>query len=142
MLDPIDLQNFALCVWKEARGQGAIGMRAVAHVIINRVGEEGFPTTLHDVIYQKNAFTSMSVPTDPEYNLVPVSDDPQYNYCLTMCDTIELPSNPDPTFGAHYYANLSEVTSGWFVDVISGPDGQGAPNHPFTAKIGSQSFFI
>jgi hypothetical protein len=43
-------------------------MNAVAHVIFNRVGAAGFAKTLHEVIYGKNQFSSMSVCTDPEYN--------------------------------------------------------------------------
>ena len=59
--EQVDLDNAALCVWKEARGEKEMGMRAVAHILFNRIGAIGFPKTLHDVVYQKNAFTSMSV---------------------------------------------------------------------------------
>jgi N-acetylmuramoyl-L-alanine amidase len=63
--DQDDLQNAILCVWKEARGDGYEAMDAVAHVIFNRVGAPGFPNSLHDVIYGKNQFSSMSISTDP-----------------------------------------------------------------------------
>jgi hypothetical protein len=63
--DQDDLQNAILCVWKEARGDGYEVMDAVAHVIFNRVGAPGFPNSLHDVIYRKNQFSSMSISTDP-----------------------------------------------------------------------------
>jgi spore germination cell wall hydrolase CwlJ-like protein len=43
-------------------------MNAVAHVIFNRIGAPGFAGTLHEVIYGKNQFSSMSISTDPEYN--------------------------------------------------------------------------
>ena len=36
--DQDDLNNAALCVWKEARGDGDTAMNAVAHVIFHRVG--------------------------------------------------------------------------------------------------------
>jgi spore germination cell wall hydrolase CwlJ-like protein len=45
-------------------------MNAVAHVIFNRIGAPGFAATLHEVIYGKNQFSSMSISTDPEYNLL------------------------------------------------------------------------
>lgn len=77
--DQDDLNSAILCVWKEARGDGYIAMNAVAPVIFNRVGAPGFASTLHDVIYGKNQFSSMSISTDPEYNRVaPSVNDPQY----------------------------------------------------------------
>jgi spore germination cell wall hydrolase CwlJ-like protein len=42
-------------------------MNAVAHVIFNRGGAARFAKTLHEVIYGKNQFSSMSICTDPEY---------------------------------------------------------------------------
>ena len=67
--DQDDLNNAILCVWKEARGDGYAAMNAVTHVIFNRIGASGFPRTLHEVIYGKNQFSSISISTDPEYNL-------------------------------------------------------------------------
>ena len=51
--DNVDVDNLALVTWKEARGEGVEGCRAVMHVIANRVGAKDFPSTLHNVIYQK-----------------------------------------------------------------------------------------
>jgi len=77
--DQDDLNNAILCLWKEARGDGYTAMNAVAHVIFNRVGAPGFPSNRRDVIYGKNQFSSMSISTDPEYNLAaPGVTDPQY----------------------------------------------------------------
>jgi|SRR6516164_1427240 hypothetical protein len=42
-------------------------MNAVGHVIFNRIGAPSFAGTLHQVIYGKNQFSSMSISTDPEY---------------------------------------------------------------------------
>jgi N-acetylmuramoyl-L-alanine amidase len=138
-LDQDDVSNLALCAWKEARGDGDEAMQAVMHVIFNRVGAVGFPRTIHDVIYQKNAFTSMSVSSDPEYNLKPLDGDPQYAYCIEIANAIQ--SDPDVTNGAHYYENEATATSGWFGRVIAGPDGQGTTEHPLVASIGHQVFF-
>lgn len=52
--DQHDLNSAILCVWKEARGDGYMAMKAVAHVIFNRVGAPGFVSPLHDVIYIVN----------------------------------------------------------------------------------------
>lgn len=130
-----DLENLCLVAWKEARGDGSDAMRAVMHVIANRVLSPRFPKTLHDVIYQKNAFTSMSVPSDPEYNLEPKPGDLQYAYCHTIDTNVADGTDDDLTHGAVYYANEKYVTSGWYKRVII-DSGQ----HPVTAVIGKQVF--
>lgn len=140
--DANDLRSMALCVWKEARGDGSPGMRAVAHVIYNRVGMPGFARNLHDTIYGKNQFTSMSVPTDPEFNLIPPPYDSQFAYALTMCANVLHGDDPDLTNGAHYYENALQATSGWFGRVIAGPDGLGTPDHQFLEQIGKQKFYL
>jgi len=138
MFDQSDLDNAALCVWKEARGEGIAGMRAVAHVIFNRIGCVGFPHTLHEVIYQRNAFTSMSVSSDPEFNLEPGAGDQSNDYAKRIVAAVAAKADADPTFGAHYYANLKNSSSGWFVrNVVQNPVA-----HPHTVKIGSQDFYV
>jgi spore germination cell wall hydrolase CwlJ-like protein len=140
--DDADIHSMALCVWKEARGEGLDGMRAVAHVIKNRVGTPGFAHTLHDVIYGKNQFTSMSVASDPEFNLIPPAGDSQFAYASAMCPGVLSGSDADITDDAHYYANLATAASGWFGRVIAGPDGFGTDGHALTAHIGKQSFYV
>ena len=133
----------ALCVWKEARGEGDLGMQAVAWVIRNRAVDwyRNQQSPIHLVVYGKNQFTSMSVPEDPEFNLAPDADDPQYLYCLGLCPDILTAQATDVTNGSHYYCNLAEATSGWFSRNISGPDGKGTPNHKLLAAIGRQMFY-
>jgi spore germination cell wall hydrolase CwlJ-like protein len=116
-------------------------MTAVAHVIFNRVGAPGFANTLHEVIYGKNQFSSMSISTDPEYNLAaPEPTDPDYpSYCTAMSivNAIAAGTESDPTGGALYYANLAECTSGWFFHhIVNDP-----ANHPLRATLGHQVFY-
>jgi len=135
--DDNDIQSAALCAWKEARGEGADGCAAVLHVLKNRVGSPGFAHDLHSVIYGKNQFTSMSVPSDPEFNLQPSPNDLIFASCVTAAREIFGGDCPDPTRGAHYYANLKNVTSGWFFrNIVDNP-----AQHPVTAKIGRHTFF-
>lgn len=131
-MDQNDIESLALCSWKEARGEGAIGCEAVMHVIVNRVGFPGFAKNIHDVIYGKNQFTSMSVPSDPEFNLIPAQDDDIFLECQQMAASV----GKDVTNGAHYYANLAEVTSGWFKEHIVD-----SPDHPVTAVLGRHTFY-
>ena len=47
------LQNIVYC---EARGEDEKGQILVANVIFNRVNSKGFPNTVEEVVFQKNAF--------------------------------------------------------------------------------------
>lgn len=136
--DADDVHSLALCAWREARGEGCAGMRAVMHTIKNRVGFPGFAHTIHDVIYGKNQFTSMSVPSDPEFNLNPDATDQLFLSALTMAVHILTEQDFDITNGAHYYCNLSTSTSGWFFTNIV----RNTKDHPQTAVINHHTFFL
>lgn len=133
-----DTELLALTLWKEARGEGPTGCQAVGSVIKNRVGFPGFAHTLRQVILGPNQFTSMSVESDPEFNLSPSANDSMYPVCQSIAtDTLSGVSG-DITHGAHYYANLVETTSGWFFrNIVQRPD-----LHPPTATIGKHTFFL
>lgn len=137
--DTDDVQSLALCAWKEARGEGPSGMRAVMHVIYHRALRWYSHTDhpVHAAVYAKNQFTSMSVPSDPEFNLEPGDNDQQYTYCVQLAPTVLADNDPDNTGNACYYANLKTATSGWFFDNIV----QDTINHPQTAVVGHQTFF-
>lgn len=140
--DDNDIHSMALCVWKEARGEGGLGMQAVANVIANRARAwySSLPDPIHTAVYAKNQFTSMSVPSDPEFNLEPADNDPQFDYCVNLCGAIlgaEAMPSADPTHGALYYCNLHEATSGWFFDNIVAKTAE----HPQVAAIGKQLFY-
>lgn len=136
--DDNDLHSAALCAWKEARGEGPQGMRAVLHVLKNRCGHPGFAGTLHEVIYGKNQFTSMSVPSDPEFNLEPPRDADSWLTAQQFADQVFKNDDQDNTFGAHYYANMHNVTSGWFFEHIV----KQSHDHPILAQIGKHTFFM
>lgn len=48
-----EIECLARAVYFEARGEGERGMRAVAHVVMNRVAESGFPDTICGVVTQR-----------------------------------------------------------------------------------------
>lgn len=133
-----DVDNMALCAWKEARGEGLYGCFLVMQVIYNRSRKIGaFPPNVHDVIYQRNAFTSMSVPSDPEYNIAP--ETPQelelYHDLQLDAPNILVGTNDDPTKGAVFYANEDTETSGWYYEnVIKNPA------HPITLVYKHHTF--
>lgn len=135
--DENDIHNLALVAWKEARGEGMLGCVAVMNVVKNRVGTPGFAHNLHDVIYGKNQFTSMSVPTDSQFNLSPPPGDSLFTMLLTIANQVLSGDFQDNTNGAHYYANLKTATSGWFFNHIV----KDTVNHPQTAIIGHHTFY-
>jgi hypothetical protein len=135
--DQSDLQSVALCAVKEARSDGLQACVCVMWVIANRAWD--WQESVHNVVYGKNQFTSMSLTSDPEFNWEPrtTGDWDIYNACLALAPSILMRTGTDPTQGAHYYGNLKEVTSGWFErQIVSDPT-----NHPLRLTEGKQSFF-
>lgn len=122
----------ALCIWREARGEGPLGMQAVAWVIWNRHIKWG--KTVYDVIMGPNQFTSMTVEKNPPS---PPPGDPQYNQAFQIVSGIQSGAVNDPTNGSCYYYNPTTADSPWFVNhIVNDPE-----NHPLMAKIGRQEFF-
>lgn len=123
---------FALCLWREARGEGVEGMRAVAWVIWNR--SRAWDRTIHDVIMGPNQFTSMTVDRNPPN---PEPDDIQMaEAAVIVKDILSSADTLDPTKGALYYYNPRTADSPWFTKNIVE-----SPNHPATVTIGNQEFF-
>jgi len=123
-------------------------MNAVAHVIFNRGGAPGLARTLHEVIYGKNQFSSMSICIDPEYNLgAPSVTDREYASYVAATNIVKAVAertDSDPTNGAMYCANLKESTSGWFVrhivnDPVSHPKRECSPGSYHRASSGPDS---
>ena len=127
----------ALTLWREARGDGEDGMRAVGHVIANR-RNASFHRDWVAVITARNQFTSMSVHSDPETVLWPVTGDAVFAIAMRLAADIIEGTDPDNTLGAQYYANLATMDRyGWFKqNILDEPE-----VHPQTAVIGKQTFF-
>jgi hypothetical protein len=137
--DQDDLNKAILCVWKEARGDGHAAINAVAHVIFNKGGATA--KTLHEVIYGKTQFSSMSICTDREYNLgAPSVTDREYASYVAATNIVKAVAertDSHPTNGALYCANLKESTSGWFVrHIVNDP-----VNHPKRATVEHQVLY-
>lgn len=56
--EEIDL--IALCTMAEAEGEPELGQRLVIDTILNRCENGGWGSTIHDVVYAPNQFTSMT----------------------------------------------------------------------------------
>lgn len=137
--DDEDIHSMALCVWKEARGDGQLGMEAVANVINNRAKTwySHSENPIHAAVYAKNQFTSMSVPHDPEFNLEPRPEDVSFILANQICKNVLGGSSVDLTDGACYYYNPKTATSKWFTDnIVNNPE-----VHPKLVVIGKQEFY-
>lgn len=56
---PEEIELIALVTMAEAEGECEYGQRLVIDTILNRVDDPHFPDTVHEVVYQKNQFSSM-----------------------------------------------------------------------------------
>jgi spore germination cell wall hydrolase CwlJ-like protein len=128
-LDDYNKVLLALVIYREARGDGPEAMRAVAHVVRNRVNAHWGDYEL--VICKRNQFSSMSVLGDTQTIIWPVGND----IPLTIAETVYSGEDPDNTKGSLYYANEATVTSGWYLETIIN-----GPGHPVMATIGKQTF--
>jgi hypothetical protein len=137
--DQDELESAVLCSVKEARGDGISACLAVLWVISNRSWT--WNETVHQVVYGKNEFSSMSRPSDPQFNWEPKApeDVAIYQAVKNAAAQILGQSGVDPTGKSHYYANLKTMDqNGWFARNIMADSTQ----HPLRVTIGKQSFFF
>lgn len=104
-----DKTLLALVMWREARGEGREGMRAVGHVVKNRVKF----TEWDRVIAAKWQFSSMAAPGDPELILWPEAPDPVFETAMSLAEVIYSGEDPDNTNGATHYFNPNVVLPSW-----------------------------
>lgn len=77
-ITPEDIELLARLTWREARGEGLLGMRLVIEVVFNRVLSDKFPNTIYDVLYQPGQFAPSGgalelndiTPTEAQYEAV------------------------------------------------------------------------
>lgn len=100
--DSNNLNLLARIIHGEARGEPYNGMVGVAAVVLNRVANPNFPSTVAGVIYQKGAFDAVS---DGQINLTPSTQ--AYNAARDALN------GWDPTGGAIYYFNPATATNKW-----------------------------
>lgn len=130
----LDVQHMALCAWREARGEGRLGIRAVCHVIMNRVRRPSWwGTNVEEVVYRKWQFSSMTDPKDPQTRLYPSPLDKGgwilYETCVEEAWQAYIGSTLHPAPGAdHYYATYI-ATPKW------------ADEKRFVKQIGNHRFY-
>ncbi|MBM7096277.1 MULTISPECIES: cell wall hydrolase [Alteribacter] len=97
-----NVEVLAKVVHGEARGESYEGKVAVAAVVLNRVGDNEFPSDVKGVVFQRNAFTAV---LDGQYNLTPERD--------AYRAVRDAYTGWDPSKGSTYYYNPDIATSSW-----------------------------
>jgi len=122
----------ALVMWREARGEGLEGMRAVAHVIRNRVfmWHKGWI----EVITAKNQFSSMASKGDGQLVMWPQDGDQDFEVAKRVARAVLTGLDQDLTKGAVYYENPQVATSAWFINNVR-------KRRPKVAEIGRHVFY-
>lgn len=96
----------------EARGEGAVGMRAVAHVIMQRKESKGWPSTVREVVEQRRQFSYL---LDKHLQSKPTQKDFDIAYKEAYDAYFGLSENPVP--GAKWYHSTSIKPPKWTKDL-------------------------
>jgi N-acetylmuramoyl-L-alanine amidase len=113
-----DLVLMELCIWREARGEGFDGKRAVAHVIRNRTMKAEWwnrhiAGSVACVVLQPWQFSSFN-PTDPNADKWPDDADPSFVECCAAALPTWQGTDSDNTDGAtHYYDTSIDWPHAW-----------------------------
>lgn len=105
LLSELDLR--ALCIWREAQGEGNMGKRGVGWVVQNRASQPSWWG--HDaksVILKPWQFSSFS-PPDPNHNKWPADNDHAWQDCQHIANDIMNGRDSDITNGATHYHDAS-----------------------------------
>ncbi|WP_243141138.1 cell wall hydrolase [Alkaliphilus pronyensis] len=113
-----DIDYLAKIIHAEARGESFEGMVAIGAVILNRVEDDSFPSTIEEVIFQPNQFCSVK---DGQFHLEPSR--------LAYDAAFRAIMGNDPTNGCLFFYNPQIATAVWSfqrpVEAVIG-------NHRFT----------
>lgn len=144
-----EIDLLATCAWRENRHGGISGMSSIINVVQNRAVKHG--KSIEQIILAPWQFTSMSVPSDPEYSLDPAKstglDLAMWNASQDLARRAAAGVLVDLTNGSTlYYAPKGIKTTSTFML----PNGQSVPfpqtwnqkSVRYAGEIESQLFFI
>lgn len=96
---------FALCMWREARGESLRGKQLVADVIRNRVTDKRWPDTIQAVILQPKQFSAFNA-GDPNAVKFPLAEDTDWLECLAVADAVMAAASPITTANSYHVEGL------------------------------------
>jgi N-acetylmuramoyl-L-alanine amidase len=122
----------ALCIWREAAGEGELGRRGVGHAIKHRAEQPcWWGTDVRSVILKPWQFSSFNA-NDPNSKKRPNPNDRSWVECQGIAKAILADRDPDITEGAQFYHDSS----------IKFPEAWGVPSdYKLTLKVGRLSFY-
>lgn len=117
-ITPKDIELLARLAWREARGEGLLGMRLVIEVVFNRVLSDKFPNTIYDVLYQPGQFApdygvpelDEITPTEEQYEAVrlAITETPILEPDVVFFATTPLYGEIFLHVGGHYFTRYPE----------------------------------
>jgi len=124
-----ELAVLALVVWREARGEGELGMRAVACSIRNRVRcPAWWGRDYAEVVTKKWQYSAMTAPGDSQLVKFPAGNDREFAQALMIAHAILTGSVDNPVLGADSYYDDSIPAPKW------------ATAETFVRKVGRLNF--
>lgn len=125
-LDLYDLDTAAKTVWGEARGEGTLGMLAVAHVIVNRWRKASSGLAL--VCKRPMQFSCWNE-NDPNLSKMDLVGPNDTNYRIALgCVLDAVDGAQDPTEGSTHY-HVDSITPKWAI------------GHMCAVQIGHHKFY-
>ena len=129
-----DIETMARTIWGEARGEGAPGMEAVAHVIKNRTRDPRWPGSFESVCLQPRQFSCWNENDPNRAQLVKLgNDDLSFLRAQAIALDVITLRLADSTYGANHYLTVDLFRSAhrpaW------------ADPETITARIGRHVFF-
>ncbi|MBI3438841.1 MAG: cell wall hydrolase [Proteobacteria bacterium] len=113
VINPADVHLLAATAWAEARSEGEAGMRAVAHVIVNRLGAR-FGDNLETVILAPKQFSAWNIgdpnralAQNPERYATGGADKDTWETAQRVALQVLQGTSVDPTNGALFYHTLA-----------------------------------
>lgn len=131
-----DIDTLARTLWGEARGEGRLGQRAVAHTIMNRAGDSRWPDSITKVCFQPYQFSCWNTSGDQsqrrkmlQMSFAQLRD----SGCFLVAAEVALFGDQfDVTYGANHYLTT---------ELLYGPNPPGwALPRDITAVIGHHTF--
>lgn len=102
----------AMTVWMEARGEGMIGMTAVAHVIANRLASRRWGSTIASVCLAPFQFSCWN-DRDPNREAMARAPDADLSDADEAMYKAQEGITEDPTNGATHYYAVGTPTPAW-----------------------------
>jgi spore germination cell wall hydrolase CwlJ-like protein len=117
--EPLDdaITCLSRTIYWEAKGEGASGMEAVANVVMNRIGHEGFPNTICEVVRQGREQGACQFSWWCDGRLDDAEQDKSYAIAKEIARKALNRQLTDRTGGALYF-HQRELTPSWSAEYI------------------------